>query len=61
MAMRTARVRVDHLPTLVQHTRLEPFPDQPQEWPIVDTQLEHLHELVMVDPVEEALMSISTM
>src|SRR5262245_53818939 len=46
---------MDDLPTLLQHPCLEPFPNQTQEWPIIDPQLEHLQELVVVDAVEEAL------
>src|SRR4051812_16568440 len=33
--------------------RLQPFPNQPQEWPIVNPQLEHLQKLVVIDAVEE--------
>jgi hypothetical protein len=44
-----------HLPVLFQHTGFEPLPNQPQKRPIVNAPLEDLHQLVVVDHVEETL------
>src|SRR3954453_786755 len=53
--IRVEPIWVYHPPTFFQHPSLEPFPDQPQKRPIVNPQLEHLQELVVVDPVEKPL------
>ena len=45
---------MDNLTICVQNPGIQPFPDQVEEGPVIDTLIEHPHYPVMVHVIEEA-------